>query len=87
MPSMGEWSGMSPIPAHPKIYHITHVSNLGAIFADGLLRSDAAIAAQGGPTQVIGMSSIKQRRLEDREVTAHPGTKVGDYVPTSAPDP
>lgn len=27
------------------------------------------------------MSGIKQRRVEDLEVTCYPGTKVGDYVP------
>src|SRR5262249_46643902 len=68
-------------PARPKIYHITHLDNLTRIVADGCLISDRAMIARGGPTQGIGMSAIKQRRLTQLEVTCHPGTKVGDYVP------
>ncbi len=30
---------------------------------------------------MIGMSAIKRRRLEELEVSCHPGTKVGEYVP------
>lgn len=71
---------MTAPPARPKIYHITHVDNLAAIARTGL-RSDAEILARGGPAQVIGMSGIKRRRLEELPVRCHPGTKVGDYVP------
>jgi hypothetical protein len=72
---------MSQPPADPKIYHITHVANLAGILANGRLSSDAAILQGGGPAQVIGMSAIKRRRLEELEVSCHPGTKVGEYVP------
>jgi hypothetical protein len=72
---------MSPPPDRPKIYHITHVDNLSAIITEGTLLSDAAIVARGGPTQTIGMSAIKRRRLEELVVSTHPSTKVGDYVP------
>ncbi|MGC8732593.1 MAG: type II toxin-antitoxin system toxin DNA ADP-ribosyl transferase DarT [Halothiobacillaceae bacterium] len=72
---------MSQPPANPKIYHITHVANLANIIANGGLSSDAAILQRGGPAQIIGMSDIKRRRLEDLEVSCHPGTKVGEYVP------
>ncbi len=72
---------MTTPPAHPKLYHITHVDNLGTIAADGELQCDAAIIARGGPPQAIGMSGIKRRRVEELEVTCHPGTKVGGYVP------
>jgi len=72
---------MSPAPEHPKLYHITHVDNLAAIVADGMLLSDAAMLARGGPAQAIGMSAIKRRRVEELEVATQPGTKVGDYVP------
>ena len=37
---------------------------------------------RGGPDQAIGMSSIKRRRVTELEVDRHPGTKVGDYVPS-----
>ena len=72
---------MTTPPARPKLYHITHVDNLRTIAVDGELRSDAVIIARGGPVQTIGMSTIKRRRVEELEVTTHPGTKVGDYVP------
>jgi hypothetical protein len=72
---------MTPPPARPKIYHITHSNNLKRIVADGALISDAEMIARGGPAQAIGMSKIKLRRVEELEVPCHTGTKVGDYVP------
>ncbi|MBN2576412.1 MAG: DUF4433 domain-containing protein [Deltaproteobacteria bacterium] len=72
---------MTAPPARPKLYHITHVDNLAAIAKEGVLVSDAAMIARGGPSQAIGMSEIKRRRIEELEVSCHPGTKVGDYVP------
>lgn len=72
---------MTSPPAWPRLYHITHVDNLASIIADGRLLSDGAMIARGGPTQAIGMSGIKRRRVEKLEVTCYPGTKVGDYVP------
>lgn len=71
---------MTTPPTRPKIYHITHVENLHAIAAEGLL-SDSAILRRGGPAQMIGMSDIKRRRIEELPVRCHPGTMVGDYVP------
>jgi hypothetical protein len=68
-----------PVPANPKIYHIVHVDNLASIIADGGLSSDAVMVQRPGGT-VIGMGSIKQRRL-GLPVSCHPGTHVGDYVP------
>jgi hypothetical protein len=67
-------------PARPKIYHITHVDNLGAIASEGELVSDATMIARGGPAAAIGMSGIKTRRLSLR-VDCHPADSVGDYVP------
>ena len=72
---------MSRVPVQPKIYHITPVDNLAGIIANGCLVSDATIVDRGGPAVVIGMSEIKKRRIESLEVSCHPGTKVGDYVP------
>lgn len=72
---------MTTPPPNPKIYHITHVDNLERMVAAGGLISDAEVLRRGGPAQVIGMSSIKRRRIEKLEVSCHPGTKVGDYVP------
>jgi hypothetical protein len=72
---------MTPPPANPKIYHITHVDNLQGILSTGAILSDAAIQRQGGPAQMIGLSEIKRRRIQELDVPCHPGTKVGDYVP------
>ena len=72
---------MTPPPAQPKAYHITHVDNLPGIVAEGGLLSDREMIARGGPALAIGMSDIKRRRVERLEVHCHPGTKVGDYVP------
>lgn len=69
---------MSSPPPRPKIYHITHVDNLAAIVSEASLVSDATMIARGGPAQAIGMSAIKRRRVEELEVSCHPGTKVGD---------
>ena len=67
-------------PSRPKIYYITHVTNLPSIIADGYLVSDATIIKRGGPPMSIGMSTIKERRLS-LPVDCHPGDYVGDYVP------
>jgi hypothetical protein len=72
---------MTPPPTRPKIYHITHVDNLARIIADAGLVSDRVIMTRGGPAQMIGMSTIKRRRIEELRVDCHPGTRVGDYVP------
>ena len=68
-----------PRPERPKIYHIVHVDNLASIVADGCLWSDSVMAQRQGGT-VIGMGSIKQRRL-GLPVSCHQGTNVGAYVP------
>ena len=71
---------MSTPPAHPKIYHITHMDNLAAMVAEGGLLSDARMIQRGGPGAPIGMSKIKQRRLT-LPVSCYSGDFVGDYVP------
>ena len=70
---------MTQPPDAPKIYHIVHVDKLGPIAESGLL-SDAAIRNANVDGTVIGMNSIKNRRL-GLPVSCHPGTHVGDYVP------
>ena len=72
---------MSRPPDRPKIYHITHGKNVGRILADGCLWSDAELARRGGPDTAVGISEIKRRRMTERDVTSHPGTKVGEFVP------
>jgi hypothetical protein len=67
-------------PAQPKIYHIVHVDRLPSIIAGGCLWSDAVMVGRQGAGTTIGMSAIKERRLQ-LPVSCHPGTCVGDFVP------
>jgi len=62
------------IPHEPKIYHITHVRNLDTIIKDGVLWSDAERIARGVDCEIVGMSAIKKRRLEQLAVDCHPRT-------------
>ncbi len=71
---------MSKPPPRQKVYHITHVDNLASILErKGLLSDDQVIQRRHDLTN-IGMTEIKKRRLE-LEVSCHPGTTVGQYVP------
>ena len=72
---------MNSPPAKPKLYHITHIDNLPGIITRKELLSDAQVIGQGITCSVVGMSKIKQRRLQSISVTCNSGTKVGDYVP------
>jgi len=72
---------MTPAPHNPKIYHITHLNNLPGIATSGELISDSLRVARGLTCSLVGMTSIKYRRLEEIEVAVCPGTKVGEYVP------
>lgn len=62
------------------IYHITHVGNLGSIGREGLL-SDASRVAANLEVQLVGMSEIKRRRLEEIQVDCRGGRMVGEFVP------
>lgn len=72
---------MARIPSDLKIYHITHIRNLKRIIADQTIWSDAKRIAQNCTCELIGLDTIKKRRLEELEVKCNPGTKVGEYVP------
>lgn len=70
------------VPAQPKIYHIVHLDKLPAIVASGGLLCDAEMAQVANPQgTVIGMTTIKQRRLQGLTLTSHPGLYVGQCVP------
>ena len=69
-----------PMPATPKIYHIVHVDRLTSISADGCLWCDAKIEQRAPPGTMIGMNSIKQRRL-NTTLNSYPDLHVGDCVP------
>lgn len=72
---------MPQIPETPKIYHITHVDNLQRIVKAGVLWSDARRLALGLDSEIVGMSSIKRRRLSELRVKGCGDTMVGEYVP------
>lgn len=72
---------MTPVPAHPKIYHITHLRNLPEIVCSGVIWSDAQRIDQGLDCEIVGLSEIKRRRLQEIEVSCNPGTRVGQYTP------
>jgi hypothetical protein len=46
------------------------------------LWSDAKRIELGINCEIVGMSEIKRRRIEEIDVDCHPGTKVGQYVPS-----
>ena len=68
------------MPANPKIYHIVHVDRLPSIIADGVLWSDREARERGVDGTVIGMNSVKERRLCN-PLQSHAGLRVGDCVP------
>lgn len=72
---------MTQVPKDPNVYHITHVDHLASIVATGGLFSAAETLRRGLDMRTIGMADIKRRRIEELEVTCHPGTKVGEFVP------
>ncbi len=76
-----EFPQVAPVPANPKIFHITHVQNLPQIMTSGVIWSDKLLIKHALNCKAVGMSHIKQRRLNNIEVTCHRGTKVGDYAP------
>ena len=70
-----------PMPAEPRIYHIVHVDRLPSIVEDGWLWCDAEVQRSPQPGTTIGMSEIKERRLNQLTLTSHPDLHVGDCVP------
>lgn len=71
---------MSVNPAEILIYHITDVTNLPGILAEGGLHSDAAMAKKN-PALVIGYDHIKKRRMEELTVDCCGNRHVGEFVP------
>jgi hypothetical protein len=62
------------------IYHITHVGNLPSILNSGRLWCDAQCRQRGCTANDVGYSHIKDRRMR-RQVSVHPGTTLGQFVP------
>jgi hypothetical protein len=72
---------MVTVPKNPKIYHITHINNLEGILRDKVIWSDAKRLELKLNCEIVGMSEIKRRRLEELCVKCYPETMVGEYVP------
>lgn len=68
-------------PARTKLYHIVHVDRLQSIIAGGGLWCDAEVLRRNPEGTTIGMTAIKQRRLNELTLASHPGLHVGDCVP------
>jgi hypothetical protein len=71
---------MTAVHENPKIYHITHITNLEGILKDEVIWSDAKRLELGMECEIVGMPEIKKRRLEELEVKCHSGTMVGEYA-------
>lgn len=69
------------VPPQPKIYHIVHLDRLPSIVVDGFLWCDAEVVRRAPAGTTIGMSNIKQRRLNELCLSSHPSLHVGDCVP------
>ncbi|MBI5426650.1 MAG: DUF4433 domain-containing protein [Nitrospinae bacterium] len=81
LPSDSHAGSHGAVPASPKLYHITHVNNVARIIEAGRLWSDAKRIELGLGSDSIGMSAIKQRRVDELQVSCYPETRVGQYVP------
>jgi hypothetical protein len=69
------------VPARPKLYHIAHADRLPSIVADQCFWCDREVVRRSPPGTTIGMSSIKQRRLNELRLASYPRLFVGDCVP------
>ena len=69
------------LPVHPKVYHIAHVDRLASIISDQFIWCDREVLRRAPQGTTIGMSSIKQRRLNELHLSSHPDLYVGDCVP------
>lgn len=68
-------------PVQPKLFHIVHIDRLASIIACNGLLSDSQIVAHAIAGTTIGMSSIKQRRLQELTLNSYPDLYVGQCVP------
>lgn len=69
------------MPKVPKIYHILHIDRLASVVNDGYLWSDSIMATRANSGTVIGMSRIKQRRLNELRIACYGSLFVGECVP------
>jgi hypothetical protein len=69
------------VPDQLKIYHILHVDRLASVVADGYLWSDAEVLRRQSGGTTIGMSRIKERRLNELILRSHPDLRIGQCAP------
>lgn len=69
------------VPNQPKIYHILHVDRLASVITDGFLWSDAEVLWRHTDGTTIGMSRIKERRLNELNLRSHPDLRIGHCAP------
>lgn len=71
---------MSEMPKAPKIYHIVHVDRLASIIKSGFLYSDKVVQGNKLVGTNIGMTKIKERRM-NKALLSHPSLTVGACIP------
>lgn len=64
-----------------KLYHIIHVDKLPLILGAGELICDRSVQQQQSGGTTIGMSRIKERRMNELVLGSYPDLYVGDCVP------
>lgn len=69
-----------PVPSDIKLYHIVHMDRLSSIVRNGFLLSDADVQQKKYSGTTIGISSIKDRRL-NKGLISYPDLHVGECVP------
>ena len=69
------------VPSNPKLYHIVHFDRLSSIIEDSYLWCDREIIKRSCSGTSIGMSKIKERRLNELKLDCYPELFVGDCVP------
>ena len=68
------------VPEEPKIYYIVHLDRLKSIVNNGYILCNREVEKQGLEGIEIGMSEIKQRRMNELKLSSH-NIYVGDCVP------
>ena len=63
-----------------KVYHIIHVDRLDSIFSDGFLFCDAETMQRQSAGTIIGMTKLKERRL-NKNLASFKNLTVGQCVP------
>ncbi|MDB5972611.1 MAG: hypothetical protein JWQ90_5061 [Hydrocarboniphaga sp.] len=75
------------VPAQPKRYHIAHVNRLPSIVVDGhLLWCDREVLLRAMPGTMTGVHTIKQRPLNELQLSSLPALFVREPCADPAQD-